>query len=268
VNEILDRAASELGEFLPRLAGAVLLLVLGLVAAGIAGALARRALAAAGIDELADRFGVHRTLGRGGIAPPLSRLLGRIARIVLSIVVIVAAVSLLGLAGVELALNEALLFLPKLVAALALVFAGLIVGEIVGGWVDRLAKQLALDVPVGRVAEAVVIALFSLTALAQIGVPTGILVVLAGILLVTAMLTATLAFGLGGRDLARQVSAGRYVHGAFELGQRISVGEITAEIVSFESAATVVRTDDGLIARIPNHLLLESVVFVRDGSNA
>jgi small-conductance mechanosensitive channel len=262
VEEIFDRAAGELGESLPRIAGAIVLLVLGLIAARIAGSIIGRTLHGFGIDALADKYNVHATIGRAGIQPPVSRLLARIARLVLSLVVVVAAISLLGLAGVNVALNEALLFIPKLLAAVVIAIAGIIVGELIGRWVDGVARQLAIDAPAGRVAQAVVVALFLLTALAQIGVPTQVLAFLVGIVLLAGALTLTLAFGLGGRDVAKHVSAGRYVQSAFELGQEISLGELRAEIVAFEAATTVLRTSSGDIARVPNHVLIDSIVLV------
>jgi hypothetical protein len=67
VEEIFDRAAGELGESLPRIAGAIVLLVLGLIAARIAGGIIRRTLQGIGIDALADKYNVHATIARTGI---------------------------------------------------------------------------------------------------------------------------------------------------------------------------------------------------------
>jgi hypothetical protein len=99
MEEIFDGAAAQFGESLPRIAGAIVLLVLGLIAARIAGGIIGRALHRVGIDSLADKYNVHATIARAGIEPPVSRLLARVARLVLSLVVVVAAISLLGLAG-------------------------------------------------------------------------------------------------------------------------------------------------------------------------
>ena len=60
------------------------------------------------------------------------------------------------------------------------------------------------------------------------------------------------------------MSAGRYVGGVFEVGQTISVDEISGEIVAIEGGATVLRTDDGRTVRVPNHVLVESIVTVHD----
>ena len=88
-------------------------------------------------------------------------------------------------------------------------------------------------------------AIFVLTALAQVGISTQFLTLLVGIVFDAAALTVALAFGLGSCDVARQVSAGRYVSGAFRVGQTITVDGVRGEIVALESAATVVRADDG-----------------------
>ena len=263
--DVLDRAWASFGESLPRIVGALVLLVVGLLVALLAGRVVARALQAIGVDRLADRYGIQDVLARLGFERSLSRLMGVAVRIALSVVVLVAALSLLGLGALGRSLNEIVLFLPKLFVALVLVLAGFVVGELVGRWVDRIAQQMAIGGPLGQITQALIAAIFVLTALAQLGVPTQILTALLGIAVVAGVLTVALAFGLGGRDVARQLSAGRYVSGAFSVGQRIAVGQVRGEIVALESAAVVLRAEDGRTLRVPNNLLLESVVAVEDG---
>ena len=260
---IIERARASLGEALPGLAGALLLLVVGLFLAWLFGRLVARALRALAIDDLAERFGIHDVIERVGLERSLSRLLGRAVRITLSVVVVMAAVSLLGLGALGRTLNEAVLFLPKLFVALALMLAGVIAADLVRARVDRLSDQMALGAPLGRLAQLVVLAIFLLTALAQLSVPTTILAGIIGIALVAAMFTIALAFGLGSREVARELSAGRYVGTSYDVGQTISLdGQVRGEIVALEGAATVLRTDDGRTVRVPNHLLVESIVIV------
>ncbi len=257
---ILERAAAALGEALPRIGGALLLLVVGLLAARLAGRLIRRALLAIGVDGLAERFGVHDVLARVGLPRSLAEVLGRLVRITLAVVVVVAALSLLGLAGVGAALNAALLFLPKLFVALVIVLVGVVVSQLVGDWADRLADQMALELPLGRLVQAAILAMFVLTALAQLGIPTEILFTLIVIGLVAAAFAGALALGLGSREVAREVSAGRYLAGTYDVGQTIRVDDVRGEIVALERAATLLRTEDGRLVRVPNHILLDSIV--------
>jgi small-conductance mechanosensitive channel len=261
---ILERAAATLGEALPRIGGAILLLLVGLLVARLAGRLVRRALLALGIDGLAERFGVHDVLARIGLPRSLADVLGRLVRITLAVVVVVAALSLLGLAGVGAALNAALLFLPKLFVALVIVLVGVVVSQLIGDWADRLADQMALGFPLGRLVQAAILATFVLTALAQLGIPTEILFTLIVIALAAAALAGALALGLGSREVAREVSAGRYLAGTYDVGQTIRIDDVRGEIVALERAATVLRTDDGRTVRVPNHLLLDSIVTVEE----
>ena len=265
--EILDRAGATLGGFLPRLGGALVLLVVGVLLARLLGRLIKRALERAGLESLAERFGATQVITRAGLGDSLSRLVGTAVRIGLTLVVIFAALSLLGLQFLSESLNQAILFLPKLLVAAALLLVGVVVGALARERVERMAYQMDFPVPLGRAAQVGVVAVFAITAAAQIAVSTAILMALAGILLAAAAATFTLAFGLGGQGVARQLSAGRYLGSAYEPGQTISVGDVRGEIVSIETAATVLRTAAGETVHVPNDLLLSSVVTVH-GSGA
>ena len=262
--DILDTAARSLGGFLPRLGGAIVLLVLGLLAARVIAGLVRRALTAADLDALAERWHIHDVLGRVGIDRSLTRLVARLLRITLSLVVIFAALSLLGLQFLSDSLNQAVLFLPKLLIAAALVLAGVVVAGVVRERVDRAAYQMDFPLPLGQLVEVAVIAIFVLSAASQVAISTAILSLLIAILLAAAAATLAIAFGLGGREMARAVSAGRYVRGAYRVGQTITVGDLRGRIEAVESAATVLETADGRTIRVPNHLMLEEVVTVHD----
>ena len=264
---VLDNAGEELGGFLPRLGGALVLLVVGLLAAALLGRLARRALERVGVDALAESWGVSRVLERAGLGRSLSKLLGRVLRIALSLVVIFAALSLTGLQFLSDALNEAVLFLPSVLVAGALVLAGVVLGGLAREWADRLAYQMDLPVPVGRIAQGAVIAVFTITAAAQVAISSAILMALVAILLASVGSTFALAFGLGGRDVARELSAGRYLRTAYHTGQVISFGDVRGRIESIETAATVLRTEEGTV-RVPNHMLLGSVVTVHEADSA
>jgi len=259
---ILDQAGEALGGFLPRFGGALLLLVIGIVLARLVGRFAGKALDAGGLDRVAERFGVGDTLEKAGLGRSLSRLLSRAIRIGLTLVVIFAALSLLGLQFLDDSLNEAVLFLPKLLVAALLVLAGVVAGGLARESTDRLTRQMDLPLPLGRAAQITVIAVFAITAAAQIAVSTAILMALVGVLLAGVAATLALAFGLGGQGLVRELTAGRYVRGAYEPGQEISFADVRGEVIEVETAATLLRTPAGDTVRVPNDLLLRSVVTV------
>lgn len=258
---ILERAGEALGDFLPQLGGAIALLVGGLLLARLLGAITRRGLRAAGLDAFAERSRINRALEQAGLRPSLSAVLGSAVRITLSVVFVFASFTLLGLGLLSRSLNEAVLFLPRVLAALALVLVGIVLAGLARERVDRLTYQMDFPVPLGQFAQIATLAIFAITAAAQIGVSAGILVIVVAILLAAAAGTFALAFGLGGREVARALNAGRFVENAFEVGQTISLGDLKGQIVAIEPGATVLGTDDGVV-RVPNNVLLESIVRI------
>jgi small-conductance mechanosensitive channel len=261
VASVLDRAGNSLGDFLPQLGGAIVLLVVGLLVARLLGRLVRRGLLAVGLDELATRWRITDTLVQARLQPSLAGLVGAAVRITLSVVAAFAALTLLGLELLSQSLNEAVLFLPNLLAALALLLAGVVLAGLARDRADRFSYQMDFAVPLGQLVQISTLAIFGLMAAAQIGVSADILFIVIAIFLAAAAGTFALAFGLGGREVARALNAGRFVRGAFYVGQTISVGQIRGTIVAIEPEATVIGTGDGLV-RVPNNLLLESMVTI------
>ena len=261
-SSILGQAGQALGSFLPRLGGALALLIIGLLLVRLLSRLLIKALQGLNLDDLAQRAGVNRVLERAGLGSSLAELTGRAVRIAASVVVIFGALSLLGLQFLSQSLNQGVLLLPKLLLAAALVLAGVVLAGVARERVDRVTYQLDLPVPLGGVAQATVQAVFGIIAASQIGVPTLVLLILIAILLSGAAATLALAFGLGGREAASALSAGRYLRHDYEVGQEIGFDEVRGRIVAIENVSTIVDTEDGRSVRVPNHLLMQTVVTV------
>ncbi len=254
VATIVDRAGDSLGGYLPRLGGALLLLLAGLLVASVIRRILTKLLRAARLDELGERWGVHDVLDNIGLGRSLAGLVARAVRIAIVFLVVFAALSLLGLEFLSDSLNGVILYLPRVFVARALLVAGIVLGQIVRRQVDRLAGQMDIPGPVALLAEAIVIGVFAVTALAQLGIPTQVLMLLASILLGAMALTLALAFGIGGREMAREVSARRYVEGSF------SVGGSRGRIAAIEATGTVLETSGGDRVRIPKSQLVASIV--------
>jgi len=264
VATILEQAGDQLGGFIPRLGGALLLLLIGVLLARVFARLLRRGLRMAGLDSTSERWGVADVLERAGLGRSLAHVLAVALRISLTVVVVFAALSLLGLQFLSRSLNEGVLFLPKVLAALALVLIGVVLAGFVRERVDRTATQWDLPIPLGPVFQGVVLAIFIITAAAQLTVSIALLMVLVAVLLAAVAAPFALAFGLGGRDVARSLSAGRYVRSAFNEGQVIRVDGIRGTVERIEPSATVLRTE-GETIRVPNHVLIAQTVVIEEG---
>jgi small-conductance mechanosensitive channel len=259
---VLGQAGQALGAFLPRFAGAIALLLIGLVLTRLLSWLLRRGLQAAGVDRLAERGGVTSVLQASGLGESLAGLIARAIRIFLTIVVVFAALSLLGLQFLSVSLNEAILALPRIFIAATLVLAGAVVAGAARQQTDRLTYQLDFPIPAGQIVQIAVLAIFGIIAAEEIGISTAVLLVVIAVLLAAVSGTFTLAFGLGSREVARALSAGRYLRHDYRVGQEIAVGDIRGRISSIHSTSTLLDAGQGRSIRVPNHLLIDSVVII------
>jgi small-conductance mechanosensitive channel len=259
---ILERAGEQVGQYLPRLGGALVLLVAGLLLAYLVGRLIRRVLRSLGADDMAERRGVHDALEQAGLGRSLSSVIAAAVRWAVIAIVVFAVIALLGPLFLAESLNRAVLFLPNVLVAAALILVGVVLGSVARVAAERSATQMNLTLPLGVLAQVVIVAVFAVTAAAQLGVSTAILTGLLGIVLAGAVATVAIAFGLGGRDAARAVSAGRYVRESLHIGDVITVAGRRGRIAALDLTATVLEDADGALIRIPNRLVLDSVVVV------
>lgn len=259
---VLGQAGQALGSFLPRFAGAVALLLIGLVLTRLLSWLLLRGLQAAGVDRLAERGGVTSMLQASGLGGSLAGLIARAVRIFLTIVVVFAALSLLGLQFLSVSLNQAILALPRIFIAASLVLAGAVVAGAARQQTDRLTYQLDFPVPAGQIVQIAVLAIFGIIAAEEIGISTAVLLIVIAVLLAAVSGTFTLAFGLGSREVARALSAGRYLRHDYRVGQEIAFGDVRGRISRIHSTSTLLDAGEGRSIRVPNHLLIDSVVTI------
>ena len=264
---VIDRAGDQLGDFLPRLAGALVLLVVGLLFAIVLGRITRGLLVRAGLDRFAERSGTSQLLSQAGLGDSLAALAGTAVRLTIVVIATFAALTLLGLGLLSDSLNEGIVYIPRLLAALALVLVGVVLGAFVRAWIDRSAAQLDFPVSLGPVVQVLVILLFGVCAAAQAGLSVAPLTAIAVVLLGAMAATLALAFGLGAREVARSLTSGRYARADFRAGQTIRVGDLRGEIVRIDGAATTLKSGRDTI-RIPNSMLVERIVIVEGAEPA
>jgi small-conductance mechanosensitive channel len=257
-----ERLAESLLDYVPRLFGALALLVVGFVVIRIVVRVLQRLLTSRGVDTLAERMGAHDVLGRAGFERSLVRAIVLGVRLFLSLVLLLSAFAVLGPEPLQESLAVAVLFLPRLLLAIVLVLAGVVLGALAKRALERWTYQMGLRGPLDEIGQISVIAVFTIMAASALGVPSALLVAFTAILLGGIALTLALAFGSGSRDVAREVTSGRYVAQSFDVGQTVSVAGVRGTITAFEATATVLEDADGHTVRVPNHVLLESVVTV------
>jgi hypothetical protein len=207
IGQTLASLRQELREFGPRLVAMLVILVAGLVTAGAMRYGLRFVLRRLGFDRLADRTGLDHALRKAGFA---GRPSGVVAAGVAFLALAFFALLALGSLDLELArglVSQAFAYLPQVLVAAAL----LVLGVVVSGFVSRgvLITAVNAGLPSARLlagfAQSALLILFGAMALEHLGVGRQIILVSFTILFGGVVFALSLAFGLAGRDLAKEL---------------------------------------------------------------
>lgn len=187
--------------YVPRLAGALLVLVIGVIIAKIAGSLVGRVLARTGFDRLMASTGAASFLQRVNSDLTPSKLFGKVTFWFVFVIAFTMFTSALGVPQITGFLNQLLGYIPSIFAAIAILFLATVLATFVSSLIRGATDNHTLA-QIGRYSIIVYAAFAALTQL-------GIAVQLTGNTLLIALgglsLAAAIAFGWGGRDLARDI---------------------------------------------------------------
>jgi small-conductance mechanosensitive channel len=270
VTNVLDDLLGTVGEFVPRLLGAVVVLLAALLVARVLQRLAGRFLESVGLDNLFERTGASGTLRQLGYTSGPSRLIGTVLFWGVILTGVAAALSVLGLSSLQTTMDEIISLAGRALVALVILVIGVLAAGRLAELVANQAERADLR-GVGvfrRITFVAVVAIAALLAAGQLGLETSLLVVLAVVVLGTLGLVAALSIGQGLTLLSGNIAASRYVRDITGVGDVISVNGIDGTVEELGYASISLRSGDGHLYRIPNRTLLESVVLTRSQAPA
>jgi hypothetical protein len=211
ISTSVDHGFSVFFGWLPHVLGFVAVLLIGWIVAKIVSKIVAGATRRAGLDRA-----LHG--GTGGnflqrVVPHPSGLVGRIAFWAIFLSAISLAASVLGVAALTGFVGAVWAYLPNVIAAI-LIF--LVASAVAAGAVALVNRTMG-DTPLGKVVSTavpvLVLTIATFMILEQLKIAHDIVVTTYTLVLGAIALGAALAFGLGGRDVARQMLEGAYAKG-------------------------------------------------------
>ncbi|MFC4249519.1 hypothetical protein ACFOZ7_21730 [Natribaculum luteum] len=204
VPEWLQDPVAELVTFLPRLIGAVVILLIGWIIGRLAAGVVRRI--ADGVEL--DRMVLETPLGRmlGGTERAVSGAFGKLAKWFVYALAILAAANALAIPTLSEWISTAVSYLPAFVAGLLVIVLGFVVADFIGDVIERTraATEMAYTNWFANGARIFLYFTAIVIGLDTMGIDVGILYVfaraLAWGLAAAVAIGAGVAFGWGGKD--------------------------------------------------------------------
>lgn len=191
----------------PNLAAALLLLLAGMFTARALRTVVEHILAKGRLDEHTSRVGINEVMARLGLGRSPSYIIAFLVHWFALFIFIVSAANAVNMTVVSVLLERFLLFLPLVLAAVLILFGGLLFARFLS---EVVASASATNsIPGGAIlARALyisVVVFASITALQQLGLELAFITSVVQIVIAAAGLAFALAFGLGGKDVAGEI---------------------------------------------------------------
>jgi hypothetical protein len=201
-----DKVTDRVMQFLPQLVVMVIIILVGLLIAWVLQVVVRRLLGLVKLGKISETSGVTAMLSKAALPSPVE-LLSRLVFWVVWLAFILLGVEALGVQALQLQIARLLMFLPQIFVALLILFVGLLAANFFSR--ATLLAAANANYPSPRLLANVVrllIAILAVTmAFEQLGLGQHAILIAFAIAFGAVMFGLAIAFGLGGRDVARQI---------------------------------------------------------------
>ncbi len=201
--------------FLPALLGAILVLIVGWLIAGFVARLIEKGLRSIGMERAVERSGIGHFIEQTGTRWTMSEIIAGLIKWSIFLIFIQAAANALGIAQITAITNSIILFIPKLVVALAIVVLGSMLARFLSRLVFGSLSEMEVNNPgvFAKLTQYAIIGFAIVAAFNELGIAQTVVNTLLIGLTGSIALALGLAFGLGGREVAAQITRTWYENG-------------------------------------------------------
>lgn len=201
------------------------------------------------VDRVSDRSGVETEIDRRDAEALAVSVTTRILFWLVFALFLAAATALVGFPVVSTWLEGFASYLPRVLAAAAIVLLAILAGH--------LARILTLSAAasagyrharsIARAVHVSVIVVGAVIAVDELGIRVTFLVVLAAVALGAVLGGMALAFGLGARPAVENLVACHYLSRTYQVGHRVRIGAHEGQVVDLGPIAVILETDEGRV---------------------
>lgn len=248
--------------FMPDLIVAILFLLVGWVISSLIKRFLNKTLIKIGFNTFLDKLGFDTLLKKMDIKVQGSQIVASIISIFILLVFLLAALDIVGLNMLSGLIDTLVLFLPKLLAALAVLMCGFFVAQIVFNGVKIASKNTGVDYgrSVAEVCRGIIIVITVSLSITQLDIDVSLLNNILSVIIASVGLAAAISLGIGTKSMAQEVVAGVYLREMYQIGDNIEVQEVKGTLVAIGSVASKVMAEAEAIVTVPNTFLLANKV--------
>jgi hypothetical protein len=257
----LTELINQFSAFLPKFIGAMIILLIGWMAARFVRKILSKLLAKIGVDMFGEMLNDIEIVQKSGMLVRISDVLARVVYYVMMLFFIIAATDAMGIQAITQLVTDALNYLPSLFSAAAIFLMGLFLADMVKGLVLTVCKSIGLS-SADLVSSVVFYFLFvtvSVSALAQAKINTDFISSNLTVIVGSVALAFALGYGFASRDLMANYLAGYYNRNKIRVGDDIRIIGVRGKVVMIDATSLFLQTPERAIVIPLSKLASEKV---------
>lgn len=233
-------------EFVPKIVGTAVVLLIGFLVAKLASALVRNVLSRLGFDRIGERLTEIDLIKQLKTEIKLSDIVAKVVYYFILLVFITAATETLGISAITSMVLALVNFIPKLIAAAIMLQVGVLVADALKNAVINLCRSF--NIASGKILGMVVFFFFLIitviSALGQAGINTELLESSFNLLIGGVVLAFSVGYGLASRDVMANILSSFYSKNRFREGQTVKIDEVRGIIIRMDNTSLTLQTGD------------------------
>ena len=233
-------------EFVPRLLGAIVILLIGIGFARLIALVVRRILGRVGFDKIGNRLNEISIVKQLKTEIKLSEIIAKVIYYFILLVFIKAATEKLGVAAISEMVASLINFIPKLIAAAIMLQVGVLVADALRSAVLSLCQSF--NIASGRLLSMIVFVFFLIitviSALGQAGINTELLESSFNLIIGGVIFAFAIGYGVASRDVMANILSSFYTKNKYLEGQTIQIEDVKGEIIKIDTMSLTLRTGD------------------------
>ena len=192
--------------YIPAIAGAIVILVVGWLLAKLIETVTIRVLKAIKLDIASDKAGISNVLAQGEIKMTLSELIGAVIYWLVTLVAIATALGTLNLTIAAELISRLVEYVPNILGAIFILVVGTFLANFVATIVRTAASNAGIATAklLSKVTQTLLIVFAIIIAIEQLKIASALIVLAVNVILISIGLGIALAFGLGCKEIARK----------------------------------------------------------------
>ncbi|WP_298287264.1 mechanosensitive ion channel domain-containing protein [Lutibacter sp.] len=259
----LEDIWNQILELMPKLLLGLGFIIIAWIVIKIINFILKKLLKLSKIDAITTKLNEAKLFGKSDYKVVPSEIVLKFVKYIMILIFVVIASEMLGLTIVSEGIGKFIAYLPILISALLIFVIGVYIGSIIKNTIINTFKSLEFSGAnlVSNIVFYAIVIVVSITSLNQAGVNTDIITNNLTLILGAILISFTIAFGLGSRDVVLRLLFGFYSRKNFEIGQRVKMKKVEGVIKQIDNLCITIDTNEGIVV-IPIKKFVDSEVQI------